>query len=110
MVVFVFALWACSTEPATAQPAKGRIAASAPKGSVWDQQWDRYKSSFAAMMTTTFEGFEKQRLDVRVAQDGEIQRIIDEGDAVSEPTSAEQGPVGCSRATQPWQHSRRAGG
>ena len=48
IVVFVFALWACSTEPATAQPAKGRIAASAPKGSVWDQQWDRYKASFAA--------------------------------------------------------------
>ena len=30
-----------------AEPAFGRIAASAPKGSVWDRQWDRYKASFA---------------------------------------------------------------
>ncbi len=43
-----FALWALPAEPAWADPAQGRIAASAPKGSVWDRQWDRYKADFAA--------------------------------------------------------------
>lgn len=33
---------------AAADPVKGRIAASAPKGSVWDRQWDRYKADFAS--------------------------------------------------------------
>lgn len=31
-----------------ADPVQGRIAASAPKGSVWDRQWDRYKADFAS--------------------------------------------------------------
>jgi TRAP-type C4-dicarboxylate transport system substrate-binding protein len=51
--------------------------------------WDGFPDEPQEMMTTTFEGFEKQRLDVRVNQDGEIQRIIDEGGAVYEPTVSE---------------------
>lgn len=47
-LISAFAIWACGLEPAVADTAKGRIAASAPKGSVWDRQWDRYKASFAA--------------------------------------------------------------
>ena len=43
----VFALWGLSSFPAQSEPATGRIAASAPKGSVWDRQWDRYKAEFS---------------------------------------------------------------
>jgi TRAP-type transport system periplasmic protein len=43
----MFALWALGGS-AQADPMTGRIAASAPKGSVWDRQWDRYKADFAS--------------------------------------------------------------
>lgn len=43
-----FALWALDPAVSVADPVTGRIAASAPKGSVWDRQWDRYKADFAA--------------------------------------------------------------
>jgi TRAP-type C4-dicarboxylate transport system substrate-binding protein len=43
----VFALWA-SAGVSQAEPITGRIAASAPKGSVWDRQWDGYKAVFAS--------------------------------------------------------------
>ena len=42
-----FALWA-SVGVSQAEPITGRIAASAPKGSVWDRQWDGYKEVFAS--------------------------------------------------------------
>ncbi len=45
--VIVFALWA-NIGPSQAEPITGRIAASAPKGSVWDRQWDGYKEVFAS--------------------------------------------------------------
>jgi len=41
-----FTSWASGG--ALADPVEGRLAASAPKGSVWDRQWDRYKAAFAA--------------------------------------------------------------
>ena len=43
-----FASWALAPVFVCADPVEGRIAASAPKGPVWDCQWDRYKASFAA--------------------------------------------------------------
>lgn len=48
IVSLVIALWALQSTPAQAEPVTGRIAASAPKGSVWDRQWDRYKEDFAS--------------------------------------------------------------
>ncbi|MBT5239577.1 MAG: TRAP transporter substrate-binding protein [Rhodospirillaceae bacterium] len=44
----VFATWALSSTATEAEPITGRIASSAPKGSVWDRQWDRYKVDFAS--------------------------------------------------------------
>lgn len=46
----MFATWALPhpLSNAEAAPAIGRMASSAPKGSVWDRQWDRYKLDFAA--------------------------------------------------------------
>lgn len=44
----VFATWALSLTEIRAEPVKGRMASSAPKGSVWDRQWDRYKADFAS--------------------------------------------------------------
>lgn len=43
-----FIAWALSSSYSFADPVTGRIAASAPKGSVWDRQWDRYKADFAS--------------------------------------------------------------
>lgn len=45
LLAAVFTIWASAA--ATAAPIEGRLAASAPKGSVWDRQWDRYKAAFA---------------------------------------------------------------
>ena len=51
--------------------------------------WDGFTDEHRAVMTAAFEGFEKQRLEVRADQDGEIARIITEGDTVYTPTQAE---------------------
>ncbi len=48
IVSLVIALLALPATPAKSEPVTGRIAASAPKGSVWDRQWDRYKADFAS--------------------------------------------------------------
>ncbi len=46
LLAVTFASWAAA--PVLGAPIEGRLAANAPAGSVWDQQWDRYKAAFAA--------------------------------------------------------------
>lgn len=52
--------------------------------------WDGFTDEHRALMTEAFEGFDKQRLEVRADQDSEIARLIAEGDPVYEPTAEER--------------------
>lgn len=52
--------------------------------------WDGFTDEHRALMLEAFEGFDQQRLEVRVDQDAEIQRLIAEGDPVYELTPAER--------------------
>jgi TRAP-type transport system periplasmic protein len=62
--------------------------------------WDEFTDEHRALMLEAFEGFDKQRIEVREDQDAEIARLIAEGDPVYEPTPAERALwVAVGRAT-----------